>query len=221
MGLSRGSESSVRADLCDKGSQVLAKDHAANVATLLKRENADRKLIVAAERDGGRVYHPHSLDEEALITDAVIHRRIGMRDGILIVNAFDFGGLAERLSLDLHCPERGCGIGREIRIARSSDEDDDAPLFEMADSATADIGLGDLADVERRDNAGGDAVLFERVAQGETVDDRREHAHVIRARPIHAGCAPLEPAEDIAASDDDAHLHSEGVNLGELCADLA
>jgi hypothetical protein len=40
--------------------------------------------------------------------------------------------------------QRGSGIGREERIAGAGGEDHDPAFLEMAQRATADIGLGDL-----------------------------------------------------------------------------
>ena len=59
-------------------------------------------------------------------------------------------------------------------------------------------------------------MLLERVLQGEGVDDRAEHAHVVALRAVHAGARSLEPAEDVAAADHDADLDPLGVHLGEL-----
>src|SRR5688572_3226824 len=52
------------------------------------------------------------------------------------------------------------------------------------------------------------AERLEGVLQGQGVDDRREHAHVVSGRFLDAGVGILElrAAKDIAAADDDADL---------------
>ena len=50
----------------------------------------------------------------------------------------------------------------------------------------------------------------------EGVDHGREHPHVVALRAVHPRAGALEAAEDVPAADDDADLHAEGVDLGEL-----
>jgi len=47
---------------------------------------------------------------------------------------------------------------------------------------------------------------LERAAQCQRVDDGGEHAHLVAAHTLKALCGSLEPAEDVAATDDDGHL---------------
>jgi hypothetical protein len=65
----------------------------------------------------------------------------------------------------------------------------------------------------------GAAALLEGVLQGEGVDHRRQHAHVVALRAVHARARALEAAEDVASADDDADLHAEPVQLGDLGGD--
>ena len=59
----------------------------------------------------------------------------------------------DRLGVDLERAQRRRRVGREVRVAGAGGEDHDAPLLEVADRAPADVRLGDLADVERREDA--------------------------------------------------------------------
>ena len=69
-----------------------------------------------------------------------------------------------------------------------------------------------------------DAELDERALQRQAVDDRREHAHVIRRRPIHPAMVSGQAAPDIATTDHDRRLDSERLHfldpLGDLAHDL-
>src|SRR5208282_2870333 len=51
--------------------------------------------------------------------------------------------------------------------------------------------------------------MFERVLQGEGVDDRREHAHLVRGRPVHAPRLVFTAADEIAGADYDRKLDAE------------
>ena len=87
-------------------------------------------------------------------------------------------------------------------------EDDEAALLHVADGAAANVRLGELLISIAVMHARRHARTLERVLQRERVDDRREHAHVVALRAIHAFAGALEAAEDVAAADDDAELHA-------------
>ncbi len=89
----------------------------------------------------------------------------------------------------------------------------------MADGTAAYERLGDRAHLDRRHHARQDAVLLERILHGEPVDHRREHAHVVARRAVHALGARGDAAEDIAAADDDAGLDAETLNFSDVCGD--
>jgi hypothetical protein len=61
--------------------------------------------------------------------------------------------------------------------------------------------------------------LLERVLQREAVDAGGEHAHVVGARPVHAGGGALHAAEDVAAADDDGALDAGVLQLDDLFGD--
>jgi hypothetical protein len=59
---------------------------------------------------------------------------------------------------------------------------------------------------------------FERILQGEGVDDGRQHAHVVRGCFLDRGVLPLElgPAKDVAAADDQSNLAADLRRLLDL-----
>ncbi len=83
----------------------------------------------------------------------------------------------------------------------------------MNGSATARISI---ADMHARD----DAVLLERVLQGQGVDHRRQHAHVVAAGAIHAARAGGQAPEDIAAANHDGRLDTEVLDVFDVPGDL-
>jgi hypothetical protein len=111
--------------------------------------------------------------------------------GVLVVDAVDLGGLEDDVGADLHRAQRRGGVGGEVGVAGARDEDDDAALLEVADRAPADVGLA-ISDISIAVSTRvGHAEPLERVLQGEPVDHRREHAHVVGAGAVHAlGAAP-------------------------------
>src|SRR5437016_5625993 len=52
--------------------------------------------------------------------------------------------------------------------------------------------------------------------QSERVDHRREHAHVVGGRAVHAAGARRETAEDVAPADDDRDLDAERRDVAHL-----
>ena len=89
----------------------------------------------------------------------------------------------------------------------------------MADGAPADVRLGHRPHLDRGQHARLAAGLLQRVLQGEGVDDRGQHAHVVRGGAVHAARAGRQAPEDVATADDDGHLHAEVDDLTHLGAD--
>ena len=51
--------------------------------------------------------------------------------------------------------------------------------------------------------------LLEHALHGQRVHHRGQHAHVVGARPLHAGGGQRAAAEDVAAADDQAELDAQ------------
>ena len=122
---------------------------------------------------------------------------------------------------DLERAERRRGVRREERVPRARGEDHHTPLFEMADGTAPDVRLGDFGHRDRGEHSRVDACPLERVLQGQRVQERREHARVIRRRPVHAVRRGGHAAVDISSSDDDGELSPGRVHGGDLRADRA
>ena len=104
-------------------------------------------------------------------------------------------------------------------IAGAGHEQRDPALLEVADGAPPDVRLGDLVHRDRGHDPGRDAGPLEGVLEGEAVHDRRQHADVVAGRPVHPARRRRQPAEDVAATDDDADLDAQAVDLGDLARD--
>ena len=63
------------------------------------------------------------------------------------------------------------------------------------------------------------AAALERVLQGDGVDDRGQHPHVIAGHAVDPLGGRGDAAEDVAAADDDGDLDAEFVHLDDLVGD--
>ena len=98
-------------------------------------------------------------------------------------------------------------------------ENDDAPLFEMADDAAPDERLGHRAHFDAGGHARHDVLMLERVLQSEGIHDRRQHAHVVGGGAVHALGTGRQAAEDVAAADDDGDFDAELADVGDIPRD--
>ena len=135
------------------------------------------------------------------------------------VDPVDLRSLQDGLGLDLQGSLGGGRVGREERRPDPGREDDDATLVEVAHGSQRNVGLGDLAHVDRGLHARWQADLLQGVLQRQRVHHGGQHAHVVGPRPIDAGSLPS--SEDVSSPDDDRGLHAEAYDIGELLRDPA
>lgn len=86
----------------------------------------------------------------------------------------------------------------------------------MSDCAAANVALGQLPHLDRRLDAGADAFAFQRILEGECIQHRGEHAHVVGGGPLHAARTGGQAAEDIAAADDNGHFDVHRDDVGNF-----
>ena len=146
--------------------------------------------------------------------------RLGVRHGIAIVDAVDLGRLEQDLGVDLDRAQRGRGVGREVRVAGARPRRSTTRPFSrwriarrrMYGSA---ISFMAIAVITRVGTPARSSASCERQA----VHDRRQHADVVAGRAVHAPRRRRQPAEDVAAADDDPDLDAERVDLADLAGD--
>src|SRR5208283_3596851 len=136
--------------------------------------------------------------------------------GVGGIDAVDRGGLEQDVGLDLHGAQAGCGVCGKEGVSCAGGEDEDAAFFQVAHGAAADVRLGDLADFNGGHDAADQAELLDGVLQRDGVDDGGEHAHVVCGDAVHVDGLLGDAAEEVAASNDDSDLASEGVDSGDL-----
>ena len=182
-------------------------------------EDHDRQRVLHAQRDRRGVHHLQSLAQELGIAQLAEAPCAGVELGVGVVHAVDLGRLEDHLGADLGGAQAGGGVGAEEGIAGAGGEDDDAALFEVAHGAPADVGLGDLADLDRRHHARRHALALERVLQGEGIDHRRQHAHVVASGAVGARGRSADAAKDVAAADHQRELEAEPADVADLGGD--
>ena len=92
-------------------------------------------------------------------------------------------------------------VGREKRVADAGGKDDYAAFFKVPDGSTPNVRLGNLVHKYGSHYATLNAALLERVLQGDRVDNRGKHAHVVRSYPVHLFGLRRHTTEKIAAPD--------------------
>ena len=94
----------------------------------------------------------------------------------------------------------------------------------MADGAGTDIGLGHSANLQRRLDADVHALLLQHVGHGHAVHGGSQHTHVVGTGALDVTFAVLHAAPEVAAADDDAHLHAHldafADHVGHLAHDV-
>src|SRR5262249_61378603 len=61
--------------------------------------------------------------------------------------------------------------------------------------------------------------LLERTLEGQRVDARRHHPHVVSGGAVHSARARGDSSEDVAAADDDRDLHTKAGHIAHLGGD--
>ncbi len=198
------------------GADVFAEKDASNVSVARQLEHANWHLILAAKRYGSGVHHANFLLDKLVVSHRRDHDCVCVFDWIARVNPVDLGGLEQGVRLNFHCAKGGRGIGRKVRIAGSCCKHEHAAALEVPYGTPADIGFGNLTNLDGAHHPRRDAGFFECVLKRERIDDRGEHAHGITLRAVHSDARTPQAAKNVTTADDDANLSAERVNLGEL-----
>lgn len=157
--------------------------------------------------------------QNLIIADGVIALGIGVLLGVFVIDAINLRAFEDCLAVHLIGTQGRGGIGRKIGVTGPCSEDDDAFLFQVADSAATDIWLGNLIHADGADNAAMDTKGFQRGLHAKRVHHGRQHAHIVSGRTFHPLGASLKAAEDVAATDDHADLDTKVMNRFHLAGD--
>ncbi len=186
------------------------------VARPMQIENNDRKLIVHAQRNRGRIHHLEATLEHLEVRELLEALRSGMSLGVGIVHAVNLGRLENDFGANFHRSESRCGVGSKVRIACPCSEDHDSILFKMPDRAAPDVRLRQLLHIDRRLNARMDLEVLKRILQRKTVEHGCQHSHIVRRGAVHPRRGPFKTTEDVTAPDDDRDLDIHRMDLLDL-----
>src|SRR5439155_691221 len=82
-------------------------------------------------------------------------------------------------------------------------------FFQVAHGTTADERLRNLVHLNRGLYASVNILLLECVLQSESIDDRRQHAHVVCRNAVHIARLLGHAAEEVASAHDYGNLNAE------------
>ena len=147
-----------------------------------------------------------------MLGDGLVKGQFVIADGgrILLgvggIDAVHAGALQQGVGLDFQGPERRAGVGREKGIARAAGDQGHTAALQDLDGLVAHVILGHRLHRRGRKDLRLDALLLDEHRQGEGVDHRREHAHLVAVDAVEALSGALQAAEDVAAAVDDGNL---------------
>jgi hypothetical protein len=72
-----------------------------------------------------------------------------------------------------------------------------------------DVWLGHLVHLDRGHDAGLHLALFQRILQGERIDHRSQHPHLVSGNAVHHARLFGHAAEEIASAHDNGDFHAE------------
>ena len=88
-------------------------------------------------------------------------------------------------------------------------------VIEVTDRAAHDEGFGDVVHLDCSLDAGGVTEILKGTHERHTIDNRRQHTHVVGCRPVHAAMTGCQPSPDIATANHNGNFNPHAPNLGD------
>ena len=117
--------------------------------------------------------------------------------------------------------QRGSRIGGEVGVARASGNQCDSSFFQDGHGVVPGVQLCERSHLRGGEHLCLDAFGAQSAAQGEGIDDCREHSHAVAGHPVVAFSYALDAAEDVAAAVYDGYLISGFDRLCNLAGEFA
>ncbi len=103
------------------------------------------------------------------------------------------GFLQQHVGFDLDAAQGRCGVGGEVGVGGSASDDDHVSGLEVLDGAGLGEVFADGLHADRGEDLALDAVVFECGLEGQGVDDRGEHPHLVTLHAVETLLAPESP----------------------------
>ena len=190
-------------------SHPLTTNGARDRATVTKIEHDDGQVVLLAECNGCSVHHAKFALHHLLKGDR--GNELGSRvwTGSAVYTPCTFVALittSDSISIARRDRRR---VGREVRIPRAAREEDDAALLHVPHGAAANVRLRDFFHADRGHHARLDALVLKKILDGQRIDDRTQHAHVVGLDTIHASALRRDrAADDVPSTDHDPQRHT-------------
>ena len=198
------------------GADGFALEHAAQVAGHVHVEDVDGEVVFATHGGGRHVHHFQTAAQHFIVGDLVELRGGGVFFGIGGVDTVHARTFEHDVGFDLDAAERRTGVGGEVGVAGAGAHDHHFAAFEGFEGFPLRIELADGFHTDGGEHAVGHTLRTEGGGEGEAVDDRGAHAHLVAFHAVETFAGAAEAAEDVAAADDDAHLHAHFADLANL-----
>src|SRR5258706_5894993 len=129
--------------------------------------------------------------------------------GIIVIDTINFGCLEQHLSVEFSSTESCRGIGGEKRVATTSRQDNDAPLFKMAHGPAANKWLCHGRHIDCGLHACDHAQFFHSILHCQRIHDCCQHTGIVGCSAVHTSCGGIRSTPDIASADHYSNLHTQ------------
>ena len=172
--------------------------------------------MIHTQGDSSAIHHAQPFVYRLDIRERVVTPGIGIRLGVSIVHAIDFGGFDHHLGIDFHRAQGAGRIGGEIGVACPGPQDHHPPFFQMTDCPAANVGLGDSLHLDGGLHSRDNAHPLQCILQRQCVHHGRQHAHVVSGCALHAMLQALLTTPEVTCADNQSDLNVEIVHPLDL-----
>ena len=178
--------------------------------------------MVAALSDGGAVHDVQVLFDHGVVIEFSVEQCVGVFLWIFAVDAIDARRLEDDIGIQFQSALGGGSVRGDKWATGACCQNDDALLLQMPDRTTSNKRLGNPIHSNRRHHACRAADHLQGILQSQSVDDGRQHAHVVSGcfldlRP--AGAFEMAAAKDVPAPYHHGDLATQIVGLHDLLGD--
>lgn len=200
-----------------QGAYRLSVKQPEQVPFLVHVKNHDREVVFHTKGGGRQVHDLKSLPVDLFKGDLIIPDGPGYFLGVSIIHPVDTGPLEEDVGFDFGSAQGTGRVRGEIGVSGAPGNDGDLPLFKRFNGFFLGIILPNGLHTDRSKNAGRRSGVNKRRLQGQAVDYRGQHPHLVALHTVKSPGCTAHPPEDISPANDNAHLHPSLHDLTDFC----